>query len=545
MTIDEVKKAIEGKEGLDLKNAAMLEERLSLHTTFDTTRPAGLHRFLNFVGNILPKDKWRLFKQLMSYPTETTPLVEEIHKSLKKIFNGRDPKNDLPEIPEELFDQNAWREEAWAWHIGNPSAILVIDKEIKEDSEENIPYYYFLPIKAVDQLALNKNNTIKFIRFKNKKKQTVFICNEYYRILNDEGSAITENPHNIGYCPASFLLHEIPNQKDKAFRANSISKLIGALDWLLFQEISSKYAELYMKYPIYWGYESECDFEQGDTYCDKGYLRHAEGYLYEQGTELVKCPKCGDRLAGVGSFVEVPTTAENVATPPVGLVSADIPAYTTGQESLKKYKQSLFATATGNYMESINDKAVNEKQVMSLYESRLNALEQLKASFEKTEAWTIKTLLLFYTGAEEKVNINYGTRFYLSTISEAVENYSTAKEKELQFSLLDELQDEIFALKYKSDPKKKERYRILRDLDPLRHVTFDQGFKMYEQGLINKETLFLHINLSTLLSEVEKNMNGNIGPNLTEEERFKMIKEGVENLAAEKIATTNINNNDN
>lgn len=543
MEIQEVREAISNppkKVKEYLSNSVGAEKKLSLHTTFDDSKPVGYSEFITFVGSLLPDDKKRVFINLLKFPVDTTKVVKEIFKSLYKIFNAQNP---VIRIPENFnYDRENWIKEAWSNYISSPSSIMVVDMPEVSDDVRAEPYYYFLNISSVNTIDL-EDGRIKYIGFKNNKEQTVFICDEFYRIF-EEDKLVSEIKHYFEYCPAKFLIEKNVNNKNPLSKANAISDLVAKLDWLLFRIVSGKHAELYIPYPIYWGYEQDCDYLQGDMYCDGGYLRKDGGFL-QSSSGLVKCPKCGDRIAGVGSFIDVPITAENINPPPVGFVPADINAFNALMENIKESEIQIYSAATGSYIESINNQAVNEKQILSLYESRKATLEEVKTDFEGSEMWLIKTLYKASNKSEVDVQVNYGTRFYLTTVEESVDNYANGKESGIDPMLLDELQDEMFSVKHKNDHQKIQRYKIIKNIDPLRHLTFEETLKLLEKGVISKETAYFHLNLSALLTEVERE-NPNVFDlknNISFEKRvndIKMIMMEKAKLHIEGVADTRI-----
>lgn len=543
-TAKELVKSPRKKIQSKIAEASKKEVSLSLHTSFSETPPAGKAHFLQFVASLLPHDKQQTFVKLLRFPTSTAKLVKEIFDALYKIFNGQNPvfryDNETINLSD-FYERSEFINRAWNTHIGSPSTIMIVDMPIGDDSTELVPYYYFIPISSVWEISM-KDNEIEYICFENSKGQKVFICDEFYRKFSDDGSLLSEIPHNIGYCPAKFLINAQTSIHNKFSKENAITDLTAELDWLLFQQVSHKYAELYMPYPIYWGYEQDCDFAINDTYCDSGYLRNEDSYIFDATHQLKKCPKCGDRITGVGSFIDIPITAENVSTPPVGYVSADINAFEKLAENIRKNENSIFSAATGNYLESINNQAVNEKQILSLHESRKNKLEKIKVEFEQSEQWLIGTLYKAMTGGEMDVYINYGTRFYLSTVDESVSNYAAGKEASLDYMLLDELQDEMFILKHKNDKEKVMRYNIIKNIDPLRHITFNQTITLLEKGVISEKTAYLHLNISTLLAEYERDFGSilKIGEKLEFKDKVRMIREGIETKVNDHFLNINL-----
>ena len=62
-------------------------------------------------------------------------------------------------------------------------------------------------------------------------------------------------------------------------KISPITKVLGALDWWLFFHISKHHLDLFGSYPVYTGYEPNCDYHNDNTgdYCNGGFLYDAHG----------------------------------------------------------------------------------------------------------------------------------------------------------------------------------------------------------------------------------------------------------------------------
>lgn len=519
-----------------LKEAIDASTRVCIHSKIVTTGTIDLSSILDMIKKILPRDKYSMFLLLLRFPIETNKIVNEIYQSLSKIFNGKNPISKIGyDTLEDILSIEDWRRKAWEVYKEDPSSIMVVDMPTVTDSEKALPYYYFVPSSSIKAIELDGDD-INYLAFTNNSKETVFICDQFYRVFN-ETSLLKEIPHNIGYCPAKHLIRDRLNTSNEYLRDNPVMKLLNDIDWLLCNRVFKRYASLYMPFPIHWGMEQDCSYASGDTICDGGYLVNDDQHLIDYDGGLKKCPKCGDRIQGVGAFIDVPTNVEGIPTPPVGYVPSDSQAFKNISEEILSDEKAIYSSATGNYLEAINNQAVNEKQVLSLHESRKTVLENIKVNFETAEAWIIKTCVVAYSGKVIEPMINYGTDFFVSTTTEAINNYQAGKMDSIDPMILDELQDEVFALKYKNNAEKQERFRIIANIDPLRHMSFENSLTLLAQGLVKKEDVYLHLNLSSLMLKLEQKHGSVllIGEKLDFDKRVAMIKEHIIKIAIEEM----------
>ena len=146
---------------------------------------------------------------------------------------------------------------------------------------------------------------------------------------NQVGELLMEAKHDLGYCPARFFWND-PMSLDKPdIKQSPVTKELDRLDWYLFFTISKRNLDTYGAYPIYWGYQQDCDFHNDECECDGGFLKDRKGnWMYDNNGLLMQCPVCSQkRLTGAGSFVEIPVPDPNAGQPdlsnPVGMLSVD------------------------------------------------------------------------------------------------------------------------------------------------------------------------------------------------------------------------------
>lgn len=510
------------------------EQRLKFHseTTLSQNRLSrAANNFLNWVKTLIPKDKYMIFLSLFKLPIDTVRLTEEAYSALEKVFDGRDPVFQYEFLSEEagldweqyrtnfLNEPEIWKTTGFEKMKTSINSVLICDLPQEQIGTRPEPYFYWLDIS--DVIDYDKTDErFDWIIFRQPNEHMAVYDDENYRIFKMKGSEILSTvvdvQHDLGYCPAEFFWTTPISQVNKDCKLAPISNHLSQLDWILFFGTSKRFSDLYSPYTIYWGYLQDCDFEHEGTghNCDGGFLRDKEGnYIYHLNRQLMPCPKCANKINGVGSFVDVPPPTEGVPamTPPVGKVDVDVDSLKYNVDEVERIEQNFYKAVTGNSLEAVTDQAINEKQVLSLFESRKQALIKLKVNFEKAQKFVDSTICLLRYGEEfVSCTINYGTEFFLFTPEIILDMYTKAREAELDHMTLDILQNHLYETKYRNNPMQLQRLNILINTEPLRHSTIAEAKEMHSAGHVEFEDYFLKANFSSLVLRFERE-NGPIG----------------------------------
>lgn len=569
LTIADIKQIVEGeKQGKRnlIPRAIKHEERLKLHCEatlerFETS-PA-LNSFLQWVSELIPADKFATFETLLEYPIRTVELTEAICEALSKVFQGRNPVFDYTFISENnLEDWEQYRKEK----LGEPkvwktkgfeamktaiNSILVVDLPAEQETEKPEPYFYWLDINSVLDFETTEG-VIDWIAFEQEGDRLAVFDDQYFRIFDytdkDLGAVISEATHTLGYCPATFFWGVPLTNRIPELKKSPITSFLSALDWLLFFATSKQHADLYLPYPIYWGFEQDCDYSTEGSRghvetCSGGYLKDVNDQyiLSADGRGLTKCPKCSQsRLAGAGSYIEVPPPGEwnNNANlrDPVGIITIDRNSLDYNVEEVDRIEKRIYANVTGYGGEPINDQAINEKQVIASFESRAAVLKHLKKNFERAQEWITETICqLRYGESFVSASISYGTEFYLFSAEELLEMYTEARKAALSDSILDYLEDQYNETRFRNNPDELQRTRIVKNLDPFRHLTKGEVTNLFSNSQINYQDFMLKVNFSTLLARFERE-NTNIiefGSLVSFDKKVEAIKQILLNYANE------------
>lgn len=516
-----------------IQKAANMQKRLRFHTetniaVSDINQPTAL--FLDWVRNLLPKDKYNIFLQLFKFPLSTPAVVEDVYRELERVFYSRNSSSSYQFTDSELAEDWAdyrknklnepdiWKTVGWKKMQVSINSILVVDLPQVQMSARPEPYFYWLEIEDVVDYEMVNDTEFKWIVFRQPNRRIAAFDDTHIRVYqlnekNEIASLVSEATHNLGYCPARFFWSTQLNEKNKDLKKNPISKELSNLDWYLFFSISKQHLDLYAPYPIYSAYAADCNFENNETgdYCDGGFLRNSSGEykILNDGT-VEKCPCCSEkRIAGPGSFLEVPipNQAEGIVDMrnPVQITTIDKDSLTYNVEECVRLRNDIIVSIAGSGGTVSEKEAINETQVAANFESKTSVLNALKTNFELAQKFVEDTICRFRYGSDFiSSSISWGTEFYVFTVKELYNKYEQAKTNGASESELDAITQQILEVEYRNNPLVLQRMLILKQLEPYPHKTLDEVLKLHEKKLLNENYVKLKINFSTLVERFER-----------------------------------------
>ena len=527
--------------------------------------------FLGMVENIIPKDKFQTFKTLFRFPVATNELMDVCYDKLSRIFDGRNPaysyqftsteqRDDWEWYRQErLNEPTVWQTEGWDFFKTHINSVMVVDLPEQQEASDRYPqpYFYWLPISdVIDFKACPKTGQMEYIIFRQDEERIAAIDDEYYRIFEGDkgtvGTMVSEVRHDLGYCPARFFWQE-PMSIDKPdIKKSPVTKELERLDWYLFYAISKRHLDTYGSYPIYWGYEQNCDYRNDETgdYCDGGFLKDKHGhYHFDMNGLLLPCPKCSQkRITGAGSFVEVPVPIEGQPdlSNPVGMLTVDRQSLDYNHEEEERLRMDIITAIVGTNEQITSREALNEQQVLANFESQSTVLQRVKKGFEAAQQWVDDTCCrLRYGSGFIQSSINYGTEFYLFTSDQLRERYRLAKEAGMSEADLDALAQQIIETEYRHNPQQMQRMIILGDLEPYRHLTRDEVQALYDKGIVSRDELMVKLNFADYVRRFEReNMNVlTFGETIHYDRKIQTIKERLMEYAREAAPQEQNSNN--
>lgn len=562
------------KRSQALTRAKLHQMRIKFHTVKRITAfnspyvSIPLTQFLAWVENLLPHDKFVLFKTLFRYPIKTNEITDICFDKLSRIFDGRNPafnyqftnsahRDDWEQYRQtHLGEPDVWATKGWEFFKSEINSVLIVDVPKEQSTELPEPYFYWLPIDDVITYEADPaSGQMKFIVFR-RRDEIVVIDDTSYRVWDDKkhtGQIEGDTPklealHDLGYCPARFFWDEPLSLEEPDVKASPLSAELESLDWFAFFHISKRQLDLYGAYPILSGYEQSCDFsnaENGD-YCDGGFLRDKQGhYRLDMAGLLLRCPKCGNkRIIGAGSFVEIPVPNAEAQQPdlrnPVQLLTVDKNALDYNVEEQKRLREEIITAVVGQEEIVTNRDAFNEQQVQANFENVTTVLNRVKKGFESAQKWVDETVCrLRYGRYFISAKINYGTEFYLYSPDELRKRYQAAKDAGASESELDMMHNRILETEYRNDPVQLRRMQVLAELEPLRHLSRQEVTDLFTENLVSEEDLRIKLNFPTFVRRFERE-NTNIlefGSDIDYKRKIDTIMAEFRRYAAEMAPT--------
>ena len=592
LSVEEIRKKVlerNNKRSIDL--ALLHQNRLRFHVQTEANTPAvlaplaksrvqqsrqgvasfgvmqALWDFLAFVENIIPHDKYKTFESLFRFPVPTNEITAICFDKLSRIFEGRDPvfmynfaSSEYAEDWEQyrtsvLREPEIWKTKGWDYFKTEINSVLICDLPSEQAKGDRLPrpYFYWLPISHVVAYKAHEDGQMEWIAFTQDGDKLAVFDDATFRMFayrkGTMGELLEEKPHDLGYCPARFFWSEPMSLDYPDVKMSPVTKMLGALDWWLFFHISKHHLDLYGSYPVYTGYEQNCDYHNDNTgdYCNGGFLYDING---QQKLDLaglpVKCPKCGDkRIIGAGSFIEVPVPVENQPDlrNPVSMLSVDRNSLDYNVDEEDRLRNDIITAIVGTNEEITTRDALNEQQIKANFESQSTILNRVKTGFENAQQWVDATICkLRYGNAFTSAGINYGTEFYLSTVTELRERYKTAKQSGASEGELDALYGKIIETEYRNNPEMRRRLFTLADLEPYQHLTRDEVIELQAKNIASMEDVVIKINFADYIRRFERENMAvtEFGGDTDYQKKIQTISERLREYASEAI-----NNNKN
>jgi len=514
-----------------LANAARHQDRLRLHgeTEIDNIRknPAYVE-LLAWVESFLTSDKYDRFVQLLRLPVVSLEITQDVFQEYFRIFEGQNPffnyefsnpdfANEFKSyLNKELKDRKFFKTLGFEQLKYSINSILVVDMPSEGDGN---PYYYFVDISRVIDVKSDKEGKIEYVLFESGKTEddktnVAFYDSESYRVYEWDGSKIVgeplvDNPHNLGYCPASYFWNKNMKGTNTVEKKSPITDVLGRLDKYLIEDTFKEYADLYGTFPIITTYEELCTFKD----CDNGFISEEYSY-YEDGVEYtktknVKCPACSEsEEIGPGTIFEIPapqTSDDPNLTNPVNIIAPDTKSLEYVKQKLVEYAEIIREVTIGTRGRVLDEKAVNETQVFGSFESRQNILLNIASSFEAVHKFANDTVArLMYGDAFLSSVVFYGDQFFLKSVEQLMAEYEQAKKNGEPDEEIDQIYRQILVTKYKGNDDRIERAWILYNLNPEPHKTVAECRDMRNDGTMDNRDFAVKSRFNNFIARFER-----------------------------------------
>ena len=260
LDIREIKKQItEPRNKAAISRAIYHQNRIRFHAekalTPYITQP--VTDFLAYVSNLIPADKFKVFKTLFRYPVKTNEVTGVCFDKLSRIFDGRNPAFNYQFMNSEqrddweyyrqhvLKEPEIWSTKGWEYFKTEINSVLIVDLPKEQSPGDNYPqpYFYWLPIEHVISYKADKTTGVMhWIIFRQDDNRIAVIDDERYRVFTEEkgniGELLIDSPHDLGYCPARFFWNEPLSLREPDVKASPLTTELESLDWFLFYHLS-------------------------------------------------------------------------------------------------------------------------------------------------------------------------------------------------------------------------------------------------------------------------------------------------------------------
>jgi hypothetical protein len=528
-----------------IREAVEHEDRIKLHAkTVDKAELASSYypKFLQWVANgvKLQSDKFEVFKAMCAFPLSTNSLCNSIYDEYERIFSATDAvtevtfaDNTMKQEFESYLTRIALREyfktDGFKAYQTQPASIYVVDMPAVQTSTRPEPYFYRVGISAVVDIATSRQATyktdkIEYVIFKTEDDTYIAVDDYRYRVLKKIKTAqpgevqymlVSEAAHNLGYCPASFMIHDpLYDAEDRSpiARRAPISAVAGDLDWLLFYKVGERMYETYGVFPIMTVPETNCSFVDAATGnpCTSGYV----SVVREDGSpSYYACPACKENsLVGAGTVFTKPvpkTKDQPELTKPVEITPPDIPSLDYVTKKIDYLEWEIFESCIGSNDDQVTAEAINEKQVQSNVEGKRNVLMRVKRDFELTEEFLIDTMgRLMYGPYYSGCNVNYGEDFLLYTEQDIVKQYDVTKKSGLPIFLLAEKKQLLISSTTRNNTYQAQRMKILDLLEPWTELSLSECMT-FQLNVMYPDKFLLKSDFAKFVSKFELE-NGDI-----------------------------------
>lgn len=545
----------------EINEAVKQQERIKFHA--DTNMSAVLGRpyneFVLYLKSQLPTDKYLNCLNNLKFPLPTNTITDRIFTILAKVHDGRNPAIDYQFKSMDaradwekyrtmvLGEPSVWSNKMWDYFKTEINCVLVVDMTNEPIDGKSAPYFYPVPIGNVVSYGNNpQTGGMDWLIFFSNNGTFVVVDDTSYRtfsLSNNKLSLLSISEHGLGYCPARFFWNEPLSLSNPDVKKSPLSKVLADLDYYLFRTLSKKHLDLYASFPIYSGYEEECDYMDADgNTCYHGYLQKPDGTMVlDVSGNPVACPLCKSKksLAGAGTYVTVPVPKDGLPDMrnPIQILGIDRDSLDYNVADLERLRKEIIASCVGVDSDIINEASIADKQVDASYESKDNVLNRIKKGFEDAQWWVDTTICkLRYPDVFISANINYGTEFYTLTPEVLRSRYNTAKEGGASDTELDALRAQLIETEYRHNPMQMQRMLLLSELEPYRHLKKSEVLNLYNQGLINAEEVILKSDFSGFVSRFERE-NTNIldfGADVSHEAKIETIYNTLLDYARER-----------
>jgi hypothetical protein len=516
----------------DCKNKTDIVKAINLQneTAFYVERNENPHsvNFYNRIAEVYNKDMYKLRRFRNAFMGNTLPSVDvcdTIFNELSRVFESQNKYinysfsfDELKLDAENYFDKynQFYTGDLWQAFKTKYCSFVVVDLPRIQGTPKPEPYPYILNINNVKSIELDGTEP-KEIIFTEKLPDGEILFylydTERYSVytVKETEQLIFEARHDLGYCPVKFIRNSFLNSQSKILRATNVTSSLDDLFWYVFKSIESYKADLLYLNPDKQTPKSSCGWEDKNGKCYGGKLigtgKEKHPILAEDGISQRLCPNCGEKQynsGGAGNLImidyESSAVTEGKVDPTRALsqyITPPIDGVNTQYDRITKLKENIIKSCVGSDSPQTKE-AVNELQQLAGFESRETILKKLSVDLSQTIKWIEGTACKLRYGKSFISNSYYmGDKWYLQTVDDLINR----KEKTTNPIEKDEIEMQIIETKYKNNPEKLEREKLLYKLVPYRTLTDKEFIDLAKTDAVEGKEL--RMNFTNLINLFE------------------------------------------
>ena len=538
LDLQTIKTEIQNPRHKELLRSAMEHEaRVRLHTEIrfkESYSEFAFKKFTTWAKKLMTAAKYRQLLDVIVFPLSTLPVTKLIYNHFNKMFSGSDSallyyftdqkySDDWEDYKAEvqLVETDAWK--AFKTHFNSLVVVDLPQPELDDDGDVIAPddplprpYGYILTLDRILAMGEIVNEVPEWIIFTQTPTTIAVFDNMSWDIWETAENSprdikgtepILSAAHELGLCPVRFILTDKLNDIE---REHPISQFVSKLDYLLLYMYAKDILDLYGPFPITHSFKIKCKYADDKRVCESGKLKWKgnDTWIMDRDGGLKSCPSCS------ANKLNMPASHISVDTPSLSNDKADlrnpfgvsvIPVDNLQEVTaiLTDRKIEIIEGICGASHEVISNKAVNQDQVLSLFESGKDSILQLQPNFEKLKSWYDDIICKIRYGDNYLQNsISYGEEKYLFSSQQILESYEEAKSNGADTNVLDVLLDMYYNTKYKDNPEEMKRQAMISNLDPVRHMTAREVIAI--KADLPWEDYALKINFSSYIKRFER-----------------------------------------
>lgn len=506
--------------------------------------------------------KFGRISQFMRFPLPIVQITDSILNDYFKVFEGKNrffnvnANRDIETLKKWLNDNKPqmWIEKEAKIVLKNkPCSIVVVDR-----MDNGTPYLINVGSDRIIDTELNNDGMLEYVVFVHsiemigdKKAVNYSVYDDtHYRVFQSiEGqeslTMIKVVAHNLGYCPATFFISTQSNNKNPFKRRVAFGPSLSKLeDWTIF-DIFRNYVDHYVPFPITEAPIKKCanNLCRGGKVAEEQVINHATN---EKRTVWSTCQVCEGKdlgvLIGPGAHFGIKLQGKKDLEDGSGKFKMHFPDTANMKyvpEKLDDLELEIRYKTVG-ISSVLQSEAVNEMQVKGSFASMESILLRNKNELDILYKWIVKTVgNLMYSDVQLSIDANFGTEFYLMSEEQLQTLFDNSRKIGLPKSEQILIYEQLIDTKYKGNPEKVARQKLLLRLDPLPLYSEKESIEMYKTNVIDDVTLNYKINFYKFVTrfEDENAVITEFGSNLEMRQRIEIITKTLKSYNDENIAS--------